>query len=54
MPEHGLSYKGGWLEPIKYWWVDSDKKEALINARKNNISLPITDEVIDYWNILDK
>ena len=54
MPEHGIGYSGNWLAPISYWWIDPDKKQRLINARKNtNINIEIEDEIVDYWNTLD-
>ena len=55
MPEHGIGYSGNWLTPIYYWWIDPEKKQALINARKNgNINLDNSKEIIDYWNRLGK
>ena len=54
MPEHGIGYSGNWLAPISYWWIDPDKKQRLINARKNtNINIEIENEIVDYWNTLD-
>jgi microcin C transport system substrate-binding protein len=53
MPESGISYVGGWLDPIEYWWIDQDKKSKLQKALKDEtLSLPIEEEVIDYWNTL--
>ena len=55
MPEHGIGYSGNWLTPIYYWWIDPEKKQALINARKNEtINLDHSKEIIDYWNRLGK
>jgi hypothetical protein len=53
MPESGISYNGNWLDPIKYWWIDPDKKSKIQKALKDEtLSLPIEEEVIDYWNTL--
>ena len=54
MPEHGIGYSGGWLEPIKYWWIDPIKKTELAKAQSSGSKLPITSETIDYWNIISK
>ena len=53
MPEKGISYSGGWLDPIIYWWIDPVKKEQINKALKNqNITIPIESEIIDYWDNL--
>ena len=55
MPEQGIGYSGNWLSPISYWWIDPIKKNKLIEARKDNsITIPIGNEVVDYWNNLKK
>ena len=55
MPEHGIGYIGNWLAPITYWLIDPEKKQKLIEARKNpNQSIAIEDEIVDYWNNLKK
>ena len=55
MPEHGIGYSGNWLAPITYWWIDPEKKQKLIEARKNpNQNITIEDEIVDYWNNLKK
>ena len=53
MPDKGISYSGGWLDPIIYWWIDPAKKEQINKALKNkNITIPIEPEIIDYWDNL--
>tara|TARA_Y100001970_G_scaffold291394_1_gene428386 strand:+ start:559 stop:2484 length:1926 start_codon:yes stop_codon:yes gene_type:complete len=61
-PEKGLSYGsnrynrhwGGWANHILLWWSDPKKKELLRQARQSEtMSLPIEDEIIDYWKKLD-
>ena len=55
MPEHGIGYSGNWLSPITFWWIDPEKKQRLIEARKDpNGTIDIEDEIIDYWNNLEK
>ena len=63
MPKHGLGYGyedykkywGGWASHILLWWSDPEKKERLENAKKSKtISLPIENEILDYWNKLGK
>jgi len=55
MPEHGIGYSGNWLSPITYWWIDPEKKQRLIDARKtSNATIPIENEVVDYWDNLKK
>ena len=55
MPESGISYDGNWLDPIEWWWIDPEKKAKLQEAFKDeNIKLPIREEIIDYWNTLEK
>ena len=50
---NGVGYSGGWLAPISMWWIDHDKKEALLNAKKDgNTKLPIENEIVDFWNNL--
>ena len=50
MPEWGLYYATGWKSPITLWWIDPKKDKELIQAKENNISMPINPEIIDYWN----
>ena len=53
VPENGVGYSGGWLSPISMWWIDPDKKDKLNQVLNNEkLTLPITEEVIDYWNNL--
>ena len=63
MPEHGLGYGyevykkywGYWASHMLLWWSDPEKKAKLIEARINSdITLPIEDEILDYWNKLNK
>ena len=55
IPENGVGYSGGWLAPISMWWIDPDKKNKLNQViNDENLNLPITEEVIDYWNNLTK
>ncbi len=55
MPDHGIGYNGNWLTPIYYWWIDPEKKQKLLEARKNEtINLNPSPEIIDYWNRLGK
>ena len=55
IPENGVGYSGGWLAPISMWWIDPDKKDKLNQVLNDeNLTLPITEEVIDYWNNLTK
>ena len=55
MPNHGIGYNGNWLSPIYYWWIDPEKKQKLLEARKNeNITLEKSEEIIDFWNRLGK
>ena len=54
IPDNGVGYAGGWLQPISMWWIDPDKKEKLQDVIKNGGILPIEKEVIDYWNNLEK
>ena len=55
VPENGVGYSGGWLAPISMWWIDPDKKDKLNQVLNDeNLTLPITEEVIDYWNNLTK
>ena len=54
IPDNGVGYAGGWLQPISMWWIDPDKKIKLQEALKNGNSLPIEEEVIDFWNNLKK
>ena len=28
-PESGISYEGTWLDPLRYWWIDQEKKQKL-------------------------
>ena len=62
-PEHGLGYGyeyykkywGSWGSPILLWWIDPEKKKQLNEAREDeSINLPIEEEIIDYWKMLDK
>ena len=51
MPEHGIGHDGNWKDPIKFWWIDPNKKAALNKAKKDpSITLEISPEIIDYWN----
>jgi microcin C transport system substrate-binding protein len=50
MPEWGLYYASGWQSPLTLWWVDPSKEHQLIEAKKNNTSMPYNNEIIDYWN----
>ena len=61
IPEHGLGYGhsaykkywGSWGSPALLWWTDPDKKQKLEEAKKDkNITLPIEEETIDYWNLI--
>ena len=53
VPKNGVGYSGGWLAPISMWWIDPDKKEALLKAKKDgNAKLPIENEIVDFWNNL--
>ena len=54
IPENGVGYAGGWLQPISMWWIDPDKKEKLQDVIKNGGTLPVEKEVVDYWNNLEK
>ena len=63
MPEHGLGYGvqtykkywGSWASPTLLWWSDPKKKNKLEKAKKDQlISLPIEEELIDYWKIISK
>ena len=53
-PEKGLYYATGWQSPITLWWIDPNKEQKLDLARKNNSSLPIEKEIVDYWNRIDR
>jgi len=62
MPKHGLGYGnnsynkywGGWAAHIFLWWSDPIKKKKIEEARlSKNISLPIENEIIDFWNKLN-
>ena len=47
MPEHGIGYSGNWLTPITHWWIDPQKKQRLIEARKkSNVTIDIENETI--------
>ena len=47
-------YWGGWAAHIFLWWSDPIKKKKLKEARlSKNISLPIENEIIDFWNKLN-
>ena len=47
MPDHGIGYNGNWLTPIYYWWIDPEKKQKLLEARKNEtINLNPSPEII--------
>lgn len=64
MPDHGLGYGYGevykkywgyWASHMLLWWSDPDKKALLNEAKKNqDITLPVEDEILDYWNKLGK
>ena len=63
IPDHGLGYGyevykkywGAWGSPLLLWWSDPEKKKLLEEAKKDeNKFLPIEEETIDYWNILNK
>jgi ABC-type oligopeptide transport system substrate-binding subunit len=63
IPKHGLGYGyerykkywGSWGSPILLWWSDPEKKKKLAEAKKSDtITLPIDNELIDYWKILNK
>ena len=54
IPENGVGYAGGWLQPISMWWIDPDKKEKLQDVIKNGGIIPVEKEVVDYWNNLEK
>ena len=63
MPDHGIGYGaeyykkywGDWAAHMNLWWSDPKKKAKLIEARKSkNISMPIDNEILDYWNKLGK
>ena len=63
MPEHGLGYGhatykkywGSWASMALLWWSDSAKKKELEEAKNDqSITLPINEEVIDYWELISK
>ena len=53
-PEWMFTRHGGDRWSIfSYWWIDPDKKQKLEEAKKDkNITLPIEEETIDYWNLI--
>ena len=54
-PESGISYNGNWLDPLRYWWIDQEKKQKLQESLKDETTnLPIEKELIDYWNTLKR
>jgi len=53
MPEKGLYYATGWQSPITLWWIDPTIENKLIDARKDDLQLPIEKQLIDYWNRAD-
>ena len=55
IPKNGVGYSGGWLAPISMWWIDPNKKKALESAMNDQTkSIPIENEIVDYWNNLKK
>jgi microcin C transport system substrate-binding protein len=53
MPEWGLSRTGDWRSIVSLWWYDPVKHASLVEALKNDASLPLDEVKIDYWRGYD-
>ena len=54
MPENSLGYSGDWRTPLALWWVDPENKKKLTSAISDNLNLPVSTEIVDYYNSLEK
>ena len=49
----GLSRTGDWRSIVSLWWYDPVKHASLVEALKNDASLPLDEVKIDYWRGYD-
>lgn len=50
MPDYILAKTGDQRSLVSLWWHDEAKAKALDEARKNNKSLPVGEEIVKWWD----